>query len=87
MEESQTTFMTFLNYVFADMKTFENKIGEAVDCYEALQIICGYHLSIKQYNGQWWLENIDEKTDANAYLFRFDYTGAYTDQPTPTTLQ
>jgi hypothetical protein len=85
MEESQTTFMTGLNYVFADMKTFENKIGEAVDCYEALQIICGYHLSIKQYNGQWWIENIDEKTNVNAYLFRFDYTGAYTDQPTPTT--
>lgn len=85
MEESQTTFMTGLNFAYMQMKTFEKDFNEAVSCYAALEIICSYHLSIKQFNGQWWVENIDEKTSNSAYLFRFDYTGAYVDQPTPTT--
>lgn len=85
MEESQSSFMTGLNYSYYQMKTFEKDINESVDCYQALEIICRYHLSIKQYDGKWWVENIDEKTANDAYVFRFDYTGAYIDQPTPTT--
>jgi hypothetical protein len=82
MEESQTTFGPACNVIYLQMKTFEKDINEAVSCYEALEIICRYHLSIKQYNGQWWVENIDEKTSDDAYLFQFDYTGAYVGQLT-----
>jgi hypothetical protein len=82
MEESQTTFGPACNVIYLQMKTFEKDINEAVSCYEALEIICRYHLSIKQYNGQWWVENIDEKTSNDAYLFQFDYTGSYVGQLT-----
>lgn len=84
MEESQTTFMTGLNFVYLQMKTFEKDIDEAVSCYDGLEIIFGWRLSVKQHNGQWWVENIDEKTSNSAYLFRFDADGVYIDQPTPT---
>lgn len=77
MEETQSTFRTGLDFAYHEMKTFEKGINEAVDCYKALEIICTYHLSIKQYNGQWWVENIDEKTSNDVYAFKFDYTGAY----------
>jgi hypothetical protein len=80
MEESQTTFGPACNVTYLQMKTFEKDINEAVSCYDALQIIFGYRLSIKQYNGEWWIENIDEKTTNQAYLFRFDYTGTYVGQ-------
>jgi hypothetical protein len=80
MEESQTTFGPACNVTYLQMKTFEKDINEAVDCYTALEIIFGYRLSIKQYNGTWWVENIDEKTTNQAYLFRFDYTGTYVGQ-------
>jgi hypothetical protein len=80
MEESQTTFGPACNVTYLQMKTFEKDINEAVSCYDALQIIFGYRLSIKQYNGTWWVENIDEKTTNQAYLFRFDYTGTYVGQ-------
>jgi hypothetical protein len=78
MEESQTTFDPACNVVFMEMKTFEKKIGEAVSCYEALEIIFGYRLTIMQKNGAWWIENIDEKTGNPMYRFAFDYMGTYT---------
>jgi hypothetical protein len=80
MEESQTGFGPACNVTYLQMKTFEKDISEAVDCYTALEIIFGYRLSIKQYAGTWWIENIDEKTTNQAYLFRFDYTGTYVGQ-------
>lgn len=82
MEESQTTFGPACNVIYLQMKTFEKEINEAVSCYEALEIIFSYRLSVKEYNGQWWVENIDEKTSDDAYLFQFDYTGAYVGQLT-----
>jgi hypothetical protein len=80
MEESQTAFGPACNLTYLQMKTFEKDINEAVDCYTALEIIFSKRLSIKQYNGTWWIENIDEKTTNQAYLFRFDYTGTYVGQ-------
>jgi hypothetical protein len=80
MEESQTAFGPACDVTYLKNKTFEKDINEAVDCYTALEIIFGYRLSIKQYNGTWWIENIDEKTTNQAYLFRFDYTGTYVGQ-------
>lgn len=77
MEETQTVFRTGLDFAYLEMKTFEKSNNEAISCYEALEIVFGYHLSIKQYNGQWWIENIDEKNSNEIYAFQFDYTGAY----------
>lgn len=85
MEESQTTFSPACDVIYLDMKTFENKPNEAVSCLEALEIIFGYRLSLKQKNGAWWVENIDEKTGSNVYAFRFDSDGVFVSQLTTTT--
>lgn len=88
MEESQTSFHPACDVIYLDMKTFEKDIDEAVDCYQALEIIFSKRLSITQSNDGWYISNIDERTGNSVYRFRFDYLGNFIEQmPTITANQ
>lgn len=73
-EEHQTDFECPWQFVYLDGKTFEDSIGEAVDCYRVLEIIFGYDCELSQYNGKWWISHIDEKTGND--IWRYEYTAA-----------
>jgi hypothetical protein len=77
MEESQVDFECPWLHTYLDGKTFESKIGEAVSCLEALEILLGWNCELKQFDKKWIVSHIDELTNSPAYCFEFTPDGTH----------
>jgi len=68
----------FYKWFYLDAKTFEDDIGESLDCYEVLLQILGYMCFITQYQGRWRIQRIDEmEIGAELNIFRFNSSGGF----------
>jgi len=50
----------FYNTIYLDAKTFEQKIGEFVSCYDALKYILGEMCELSQEKNRWYIRRIHE---------------------------
>lgn len=74
----------FYDNVFLDAKTFEDKIGSCINCYDVLSRILGEDAVITQWKGQWWIFRIDEIDDNPLYVAEFDEDGEFIQFNSPT---
>jgi len=63
--------------IFLDAKTFEDKVGTSINCYEVIQKILGEEAELFQRNGQWWILRINELETGPLYVSTFDDEGVF----------
>jgi hypothetical protein len=57
----------FFDAIYLHAKTFEDKIGTCINCYDALERILGEMAFLTQRGGEWWIFRIDEMAGTNPY--------------------
>lgn len=72
----------FYDKAYLDAKTFEQSIGESIDCYSALETILADDCTLFQYKGEWWIIRIDEYDNNDIYVARFNADGELIQEPT-----
>lgn len=68
----------FFDAIYLHAKTFEDKIGTCISCYDALERILGEMAFLTQRNGEWWIVRIDELAGTNPlYVATFNADGTF----------
>jgi hypothetical protein len=77
LREKTLTSDHFYDVMYESSKTFEDKIGTCINCYDVLDRILGEEAFLTQRVGQWWIIRVDELAGDNPlYNTKFDSTGA-----------
>jgi hypothetical protein len=76
IRESTLTDSHFFDVMYLHAKTFEDKIGVSINCYDVLERILGEEAFLTQRAGQWWIVRIDELAGGNPlYNLKFNTDG------------
>jgi hypothetical protein len=57
----------FFDAIYLHAKTFEDKIGVSINCYDVLERILGEMAFLTQRGGEWWIFRVDEMAGTNPY--------------------
>jgi hypothetical protein len=69
--------------IYQDAKTFEDKIGSCINCYEALSRLLRFRGFTTQERGEWWIKRIDEFDMQPDYVRIFNSDGTIGGTPPP----
>jgi hypothetical protein len=67
IREETTSGQHFFDSTYLHAKTFEDKIGVSINCYDVLERILTEEAYLTQRGGEWWIMRVDEVASTKPY--------------------
>lgn len=78
IREKEKSSQHFFDAMHLHAKTFEDKIGACINCYDVIEKILGEQAFLTQRDGEWWIVRVDEAANLTPYYVAvFDSEGAF----------
>jgi hypothetical protein len=67
LREETVSSQHFYDSIYLHAKTFEDKIGVSINCYDVLERILTEEAFLTQRGGEWWIMRVDEVASTKPY--------------------